>query len=78
MICPPPTVESSAFTHIFGDCIELSKKLKPYYRQLAEECGAIFLDAGEHVKTSKADGIHFDREGQLALAEAVAAIVKGL
>jgi len=78
MICPPPVVESPVFYHIFGDCLELSKKLEPFYRQLAQECGAIFLYAGKFVTTSGADGIHFDPEGQLALAKAVADIVREL
>ena len=78
MICPPPTVESRTFLHIFGDCTELSKKLSPLYRQLAAECGAVFLDAGKYVETSPADGIHFEAAGQLALAEAMAEIVKNL
>ena len=76
MICPPPTVQSPVFAHIFGnDSIAISQKLAPLYRQLAGECGAIFLDAGKLVTTSAADGIHFDPEGQLALAEAVAKAV---
>ena len=78
MICPPPTVESPVFAHIFGNSVELSKKLSPLYRQLAKECGAIFLDAGTIVKTSPADGIHFDPEGQLALARAIAEIIRGM
>ena len=78
MICPPPTVDAPGFKHIFGDSVELSKKLEPLYRQLAKECGAIFLNSGSFVKTSSADGLHFDAEGQLALAEAVADIVREL
>ena len=78
MICPPPTVKSEAFTHIFGESTELSKKLEPFYRQLAKECGAIFFNAGSCVKTSVADGIHFEREGHLALAEAMAEVVRKL
>ena len=78
MICPPPMVESPAFRHIFGDSVELSGKLEPLYRQLAKECGAIFLNSGSFVKTSRADGLHFDPEGQLALAKAVADIVREL
>ena len=78
MICPPPTVEAPAFAHVFGNSVELSKKLSPFYRQLAKECGAIFLDAGTIVKTSQADGIHFDPQGHLALAQAVADIIRGL
>ena len=76
MVCPPPTVESSHFRHIFGDCVEMSKRLAPLYRQLAEECGALFFDAGSCVKTSGADGIHFEKEGHLALGKAVADLIK--
>jgi lysophospholipase L1-like esterase len=78
MICPPPTEKSPAFEHLFGDSIELSRRLMPLYRQFARECGALFLDAGEFVVSSSNDGIHFDPEGQLALAQAVADIVKNL
>jgi len=78
MICPPPTAASPAFMHIFGDSVELSGKLQPLYRQLARECGAIFLDAGSCVKTPDIDGIHFDPIGQLALAKVMAELVKSL
>ena len=76
MICPPPTVDSPVFKDRFGDSVELSGKIEPFYRQLAGECGAIYLDAGKLLKSSSADGIHFDPEGHLALAKAVADIVK--
>jgi len=78
MICPPPTVESPAFKHIFGDSTALSRKLAPLYRELAGECGAIFFDAGSCVKTSSTDGIHFEPEGHHALAKALADIVAKL
>jgi lysophospholipase L1-like esterase len=78
MICPPPTVESPVFKHIFGDCTALSKKLAPLYRLMAEECGALFLDAGKHITSSAADGIHLDPEEHRKLAEAAAEIVRKL
>jgi len=78
MICPPPTVESPVLSHIFGDSRALSREMEPYYRQLAGECGASYINAGLYVKTSSKDGIHFDPEGHLALAAAVADIVKAL
>jgi cyclase len=43
-------VDSPVFKHIFGNPVELSKKLAPLYRALAGECGAHFLDAGRVVK----------------------------
>ena len=78
MICPPPVVESPIFKHIFGDCIELSKKLPPLYRQLAQECGAYFLDAGRVIQSSPRDGIHLEAGEHRKLAEAVAEVVKKL
>jgi lysophospholipase L1-like esterase len=78
MICPPPTVDSPGFKHLFGDSRELSKKLSPLYRQFARECGALFLDAGGVIQTSAADGIHLEPEEHRKLAAAVAEILRGL
>jgi lysophospholipase L1-like esterase len=78
MVCPPPTVHSRVFEAVFGDCVELSKKLPPYYEQYARETGAIFLDAGKTIRSSEADGIHFEPEEHRKLAKAVADIIKGL
>jgi lysophospholipase L1-like esterase len=76
MICPPPTVASPAWAHIFGNSVELSKKLPGFYRQFAEERGALFLDAGKVIQTSKIDGIHLEPEAHRKLAEAAAAIIQ--
>ncbi|GHT68465.1 hydrolase [Spirochaetia bacterium] len=78
MICPPATVKSPVFERVFGDSIELSKKLPPLYSTLAAECGAIYLEAGKYIETSAADGIHLEAEGHRKLAEAVAEIVQKL
>ncbi|MDR0598192.1 MAG: SGNH/GDSL hydrolase family protein [Treponema sp.] len=75
LICPPPTTVSGKFAHIFGDSVELSKKLAPYFRAMAKEIGVIFLDAGEIIKSSPADGVHLEAEEHRKLAEAVAAII---
>jgi lysophospholipase L1-like esterase len=71
MICPPPTVNSPVFSPIFGDSVSLSQKLPPLYSAMAAECGAAFLDAGSYIKTSPADGIHFEAKDHLKLAAAV-------
>jgi lysophospholipase L1-like esterase len=78
MICPPPTVKSPVFESMFGDCVELSKQLPPFYKQFAEEYGACFLDAGTVIKTSAVDGIHLDPEEHRNLAKAVAEIINNL
>jgi len=76
MICPPPTVHSPVFEPMFGDCVELSKKLPPYYAQFARETGALFLDAGKVIQTSEVDGIHLDPGEHRKLAQAVADIIR--
>jgi lysophospholipase L1-like esterase len=78
MICPPPTVHAPVFEAMFGGSVELSKQLPPFYRQFAEETGALFLDAGTVIRSSAVDGIHLDPEEHRKLAEAVAAIIAGL
>ena len=76
MICPPPTVHSPVFEPMFGDSVEMSKKLPFYYEQFAHETGAIFFDAGKIIRSSVADGIHLDPEEHGKLAQAVASIIK--
>lgn len=76
MICPPPTADAPGFKHIFGESVALSKQLAPYYQQLAQESGVLFLDAGRVIKSSPADGIHLEPSAHHQLAAAVAALVK--
>lgn len=76
MICPPAIIDAPGFKHIFGEhSIEISKKLPPLYRAMAFDCGASFLEAGKYIKSSTADGIHFDAEEHHKLAKAVAEAV---
>ncbi len=78
VICPPATRKSNVpvLENMFGDTVELSKKLPPLYRALAIECGAAFLDAGQYIESSAVDGIHLDAENHRKLAEAVAQAVR--
>jgi len=78
VICPPPTVSSSALHHLFGDCVELSGNLPKFYQALALEAGADFLDAGKFIKSSELDGIHLDASEHLKLAEAVAEKIRSM
>jgi len=75
VICPPATVDSPVFERAFGNSAALSLELPPMYRQMAAECGAAFLDAGQHIQSSPADGIHLDAEEHGKLAAAVAEAV---
>jgi lysophospholipase L1-like esterase len=75
IICPPATVDSPGPNHVFGDTAELSRKLPPMYRAMAFECGAAFLDAGRHIKSSAIDGVHLEADEHRKLAEAVAVAI---
>jgi lysophospholipase L1-like esterase len=80
MVCPPPTVDSPGFRakfgDIFGDCAELSTRLPPYFRQAAEECGAAWFDSSRVIKSSPADGIHWEKEEHRKFAGALADVLR--
>jgi lysophospholipase L1-like esterase len=76
VICPPPLLESPVFGDIFSGAIVISKQLPPYYKQICEESGSLYLDAGSVIKTSPADGVHLEPSEHLRLAEAVAKIIR--
>jgi len=78
VICPPATVESPKFTHLFGNPVALSGELPPLYKQIALECGADFLEAGKYIETSTQDGIHLDAQAHRKLAEAVATAINAI
>jgi lysophospholipase L1-like esterase len=79
MVCPPPLIESPAFRQILDPgAVELSHKLSPCYAACARECGAAFFDAGSVVTSSPADGLHWEAEGHLAFAQAMAGQVRKL
>ncbi len=48
------------------------------YRQVCEEAGCHFFDAGSVTTSSNVDGVHLDPEQHLALGQAVSAIVGAL
>ncbi|MDR0760386.1 MAG: SGNH/GDSL hydrolase family protein [Treponema sp.] len=80
MVCPPPIVDSpdfrKKFGDLFGDCTELSSRLPPYFSQAAKECGASWFDSGGVIKSSPADGIHWEKEEHRKLAEALADVLR--
>ena len=72
MVCPPPLVDAPAFRQILAkDAVEISGKFSPYYRACARECGAAFFDAGSIVRSSPADGIHWEAQDHQRFAEAM-------
>ena len=78
LICPAPVLEQGPIRSEFTGAREVSLKLPPLYRALAEARGVGFLDAGSVIEVSPTDGIHFEPEAHQALGQAVAEAVRKL
>ncbi len=77
LIAPPPTcVPGTRFGEMFAGADEKSQHLAHYFKQVADEFRCGFLDAGQHVVSSKVDGIHLDPGELPKLAAAVAASIR--
>jgi lysophospholipase L1-like esterase len=77
LLISPPVVGEKIRDSVFGDsfgyenAVEVSRKLDPWYRGLADKYGLAFLDASEVVKVSDSDSIHLDAVNQRKLAGAI-------
>jgi len=64
-----------------GAARETSARLAPYYREVAAQAGAAFLDAGALVTTDPVDGVHLDAAAHgvlgVAIAEAIDRLLSG-
>jgi lysophospholipase L1-like esterase len=64
-------METGCLAGMFAGGQQKSEALGTNFRGVAERRGAAFLDAGEHIRSSPIDGIHFDPDQHRILAEAV-------
>lgn len=73
LICPPPTapLDGTPFADMFAGAYDRSRRLAPHYAAVAAQHGADFLDAGQIIRSSPVDGIHWEAEEHAALAQAV-------
>lgn len=78
IICPPPIGKTVYFPEILEGAYEKSTKLSIYYKLFSDRSGCYFLNAGEIIKSSDIDGLHFDKSGHLKLGRIVAKKVKGI
>ena len=78
LVSPPPVATLTGFAEMFEGAESKSQKLGAYYELIAAELGCPFLNAGEVIRSSDIDGIHFDLEEHAKLGNAVAAKVKQL
>ncbi|MDZ4394813.1 SGNH/GDSL hydrolase family protein [Cypionkella sp.] len=78
LVCPTPVVEVGPIKGEFWGGSARSQALSPLYAALAQARGVAFLDAGEAIKVSPLDGVHFDQAEHAKLAEAVAGKLRGM
>jgi lysophospholipase L1-like esterase len=78
LIAPPPVGRLSIYAEMFEDALGKSSKFSEYYRLVALEYGCVFMDAGEFIRSSEIDGIHFEAGQHERLGQAVAGKVLGI
>ena len=82
LMAPPPANDFSGtgFEEQFlgEETREISRRLAPLYRQIADDYGIGFFDTGSVVETSRLDAIHLDPDTQPVLAKAIAEKVRAL
>jgi lysophospholipase L1-like esterase len=78
LIAPPSVATLTGFAEMFEGAEPKSLKLGAYYHQVALELGCAFLYAGEIIRSSEVDGIHFDAEEHAKLGKAIAAAAQDL
>ncbi len=76
LIAPPPILEVGCLAGMFAGGAAKSHGLAVEIAAAATRLGVPFLDAGEVVKVSPVDGIHYDAAANPALAAAFAAAIR--
>jgi lysophospholipase L1-like esterase len=77
LIAPPPVAKLSAYAEMFEGATEKSRLLGERYRAVAEREGVAFLDAGQVIRCSDLDGIHYEADQHELLGRAAAKAVRG-
>lgn len=80
LIAPAPIEDQYKSTSVFGEmgegCAEKSRKLAPYYEDVAKRLGCHFLDAGTlGLKMHPGDHMHLDKESHERLAGKLAQLI---
>ena len=76
LVSPPPLGKLTDWEEMMVGGYEKSKKLAGYYEMFARDHQYFFFNAGEFVKTSDLDGLHWEEGENLKFGKAVAKKVK--
>jgi lysophospholipase L1-like esterase len=77
LVAPPPIAKLTDYAEMFESGQEKSVLLGQRYRDVAEREGVAFLDAGQVIRCSDLDGIHYEVDQHELLGRAVAEAVQG-
>ena len=78
LLIPPQTRKLTAFKSMFEGSKKVSQCFPEEFRSVAEEKRVEFINIGEYVRLSDADGIHFESDQLVILANLIAEKVKSL
>jgi lysophospholipase L1-like esterase len=76
LIAPPPVAKLTGFAEMFEGATEKSRLLGERYRVVAEREGVAFLDAGQVIRCSDLDGIHYEADQHDLLGRSAAKAVR--
>jgi lysophospholipase L1-like esterase len=76
LVAPPPIARLTAYAEMFEGGQEKSLLLGQRYRDVAEREGVAFLDAGQVIRCSDLDGIHYEVDQHDLLGRAAAKAVR--
>ncbi len=78
IVSPPALCETAdaEFAAMFAGGVEQSSMLASLYRDLADETGCGFFDAGSVARTTPADGVHLDAANTRAIGKALVPMAK--
>lgn len=78
IVAPPPLSETdhALLGPMFAGRVAESRNLASVYRDLADELGCGFFDAGSVAKTTPLDGVHMDAENTRAVGRGLEPIVR--
>lgn len=79
LLVSPPKISETAnvpFAAMFRGALEESAMLASLYRDLADETGCGFFDAGSVAETTPLDGIHLDTENTRAIGRGLEPVVR--
>ena len=71
LIAPPPILEVGCLADMFAGGQAKSQELGVYLARVAQRHQVRFLNAGDHIRSSEIDGIHFDADQHARLARAI-------